>query len=318
MKKVSLVKAPIEKYEKVQLDRLEYSFKTAKNESFFASLLRVRKMEGFHQKTGELSSSIENILCIQPYKPHMKIIYSATVQKTAAVITISITAIARKSLFERASEALTDSLSPKSISKYISASFLAELRSYFNGIYRTDVIISKLNINATKDNPSPFSSIAKLPLCLYHKWLDIMSFDILYKVKLKKQAELDYCKSRRSMEAMTDFILLEKCINAICKEYNMIKVENSTYMYYKAIFDSTNSGFVLVKPLFYLTNAATIYVMFYEINSLSFRKQILEEIIALANKNSKRVKIFRRPLHYIIVENNAQKSYIFLCYMKIR
>ncbi len=239
-----------------------------------ADLQNARTLETFRIRT----SNSDMLKASLRWKPNVKIVYVATANEGTISVTIRLRTLRSVFCAMLSSEAAGTA-----------NSLLGQLRRFIAGVQATDGVVNKLCLLG-KDwdgNARLMQEVATLPVCVYHKWFCVKTVDVVYAGKVSVK------KSRASY--LTDYILLKKSLAGIFRELNLTKVEGTIFTH----FVQFERGFVLVRPVFFMSNVATLYSSFYdtpETQISAFTKRLREQI-ALVRK----LRTFVRPLHFAVV-----------------
>ena len=242
---------------------------------------RTRESESFKVKlqSNKLKASIL-------WKPNLKLIYKALLSKGRTLVSINL----------KTTSAICNTLLNESSTSF--RLLAPQLESFISFIHSTDHITQRIQeLRSDFYNLDILQELASIPLCTYHKWFDIKIIDVVYITKIITH------KSRASY--LTDYLLFKRQLEGIFTEIGLKKVKDSALLTYVLSYDNC---FIVVKPIFFASNAASIY--------LCCNTEAQEERIRNKLRQLRKLRVFIRPLHLLMFWQPIQELLAYYRNMK--
>jgi len=264
-------------------------------------LKNIRISETFRIKT-ENEKTVN--FCIN-WKPDIKIIYHAT-QISENKLSIEIKVKLSQSIYNAF-------LLESEIRKNKGNCVVEKLKEFITEIQNTDYILNKIGkicenlLNSSSEISLDIKEISEFPICTYHKWFIIKSFDILYSTKM----QIKINKNRNSY--LTDFLLFKKLLQSVLKEFGYLEISTNSYFY----SFSPEKSFSFLKIRFLNNNSATIYFCFTPNITEAIIKPHIDNVLSKINL-AKKLHIFNRPLRFLLFFNKFDEILTYFSNEKLQ
>lgn len=231
-----------------------------------ATVKRTRETESFRVKLqhNQLKASIY-------WKPNIKIVYRGTLTNEQLRVAILL----------KATPAIFNALLNESTTAFRLLS--PQLESFISSIHSTDHTTQRVQkLRRDSSNLEALQEVAAVPLCVCHKWFEVRTVDVVYITKVTAH------KLRASY--LTDYLMFKMWLDGALGELEVRRVKDSALPTY--VLPSDNS-FVIVKPVFFTSNAATIFLCFSHNSNIQKTLSYITDHLA----KSRKLRLFARPLH---------------------